>query len=1019
MKQELRDAIYVTGDTRLCQRSLLTHTQRLIIVPYAEVMAHVPASSTSYPIRRKPFRHHWTTSFSRDLQNFVVQLLPSIEELAVKEDVRKLLERLIRTIEPDSRLLSFGSTANGFSLRNSDMDLCCLIDSGRPPLNSSDLVTMVGDLLERETKFKVKTLPHARIPIIKLSLDPSPGFPYGISSDIGFENRLALENTRLLMSYASIDPLRVRTLVIFLKVWSKRRKINSPYSGTLSSYGYALLVIYFLVHVKNPPVLPNLQQMPPLRPISHEETHIGSHNIWFFDDIDLLRQRWQSSNTDSVADLLIDFFKYFSREFSYNTCVVSIRAGLLKKASKGWQSDDTRDSTRDRNRFCIEDPFEIDYNVARCVTKDGLYTIRGEFMRASRILAARPERTIMALAQLCEERDVEFVRPLAPQPFVPPRMATTAPQSLHVQTVTQGLDSLPPTIFESFPSNASDSSPAAGVESFDSSLDSKSPSSSPVEAVLPQPRDPPAHMAPRRAQWTSPPPPDDPDRIAYESRLGAGLTLATASTVARKSDRGHSGASSSSSEILTDEDHEKAELESVGSFASADGTGALTSTGSGSISIGQGSSMRAGVNLGLSHSFPKPPLSFFGPPELSEYPPQFAYYHGIEVPPIEATEDDADGWLVISTPRPVLPSATVPGEATMFGDTEDFAQSNSRGRPALRFGFVAENSSESPKPPHHVLHDHHRGGLSTPGKTSDSPRRSSSGPPAPRARIGGKWANFTPAPSLTSIPHFIPDKNQPPSRTDMLTSIANTIDKPAAPVEIADTDASSLNSGSNSPSSSIIGLNSTYRYSPPSLSSSIRTPFPLYQTMNPALPSATPYVPLSNSRSNSFRDVAQIHPLPTVVPSASTIPDANIFTMSGSPHDVMPLTSGDNVPPSSTSPISLGTACLITSDRVISRPDQENDHVRLADEPHQSHKRYSDTIPISLTQQFVELQRANDATPTPKSPKLNGTRMSTSPKNTHTTINSNKDKTTTVVQSPSKAVQAAKAVGVTLEAASP
>ena len=42
-----------------------------------------------------------------------------MDELAVKEDVRKLLEKLIRTIEPESRLLSFGSTANGFSLRNS------------------------------------------------------------------------------------------------------------------------------------------------------------------------------------------------------------------------------------------------------------------------------------------------------------------------------------------------------------------------------------------------------------------------------------------------------------------------------------------------------------------------------------------------------------------------------------------------------------------------------------------------------------------------------------------------------------------------------------------------------------------------------------------------------------------------------------------------------------------------------------------------------------------------------------
>jgi hypothetical protein len=52
------------------------------------------------------------------------------------------------------------------------------------------------------------------------------------------------------------------------------------------------------------------------------------------------------------------------------------------------------DPSRERNRLCIEvcigsswalnsslshqaqDPFEIDFNVARCVTKDGLYTAR-------------------------------------------------------------------------------------------------------------------------------------------------------------------------------------------------------------------------------------------------------------------------------------------------------------------------------------------------------------------------------------------------------------------------------------------------------------------------------------------------------------------------------------------------------------------------------------------------------------------------------------------------------------------
>ena len=111
--------------------------------------------------------------FSQCLVDFVVQLLPAVEELAIKEDVRKLLERLIRTIEPESRLLSFGSTANGFSLKNSgppihaptsflcggvvdtlipDMDLCCLIDSDERT-TASNLVTLLGDLLERGKTF--------------------------------------------------------------------------------------------------------------------------------------------------------------------------------------------------------------------------------------------------------------------------------------------------------------------------------------------------------------------------------------------------------------------------------------------------------------------------------------------------------------------------------------------------------------------------------------------------------------------------------------------------------------------------------------------------------------------------------------------------------------------------------------------------------------------------------------------------------------------------------------------------
>ncbi|MBZ6397951.1 MAG: hypothetical protein LBF18_23345 [Pantoea sp.] len=65
-----------------------------------------------------------------------------------------------------------------------------------------------------ETNYYVKMLPRARIPIIKLTLPPTPDVPMGMACDIGFENRLALENTRLLLTYAMIDS-RLRTLVLF------------------------------------------------------------------------------------------------------------------------------------------------------------------------------------------------------------------------------------------------------------------------------------------------------------------------------------------------------------------------------------------------------------------------------------------------------------------------------------------------------------------------------------------------------------------------------------------------------------------------------------------------------------------------------------------------------------------------------------------------------------------------------------------------------------------------------------
>lgn len=224
---------------------------------------------------------------------------------------------------------------------------------------------------------------------------------------MGFNNHVALENTRLLLSYAMLDPPRVRTLVLLVKVWTKRRKLNAPFTGTLSSYGYTLLVLFFLVHVQRPAVLPNLQRIAAERPLERDEVMLEGHNVYFYDDMDALRRTWHSANRDHVGELLLRFFRYFARDFQYAKDVVSLSSegGLLTKDG-AWAAD----------VFGIEDPFQRGYNVARTVTKDGLYTIRGEFMRASRLLANRSVPAAQLLDELCAEREDSLTRaPDAPR----------------------------------------------------------------------------------------------------------------------------------------------------------------------------------------------------------------------------------------------------------------------------------------------------------------------------------------------------------------------------------------------------------------------------------------------------------------------------------------------------------------------------------------------------------------------------------------------------------------------------
>lgn len=235
----------------------------------------------------------------------------------------------------------------------------------------------------------------------------------GIQCDINFSNTLALHNTRLLRCYSLCDP-RVRLIIIFIKAWASKRQINSPYHGTLSSYGYVLMVLHYLANIVEPAIIPNLQQCgKALRDNSPENSiPIDGYNVRFWrsetEIRDRVRRKLMTKNhEDSIGIIICGFFHYFAHQnmytphggFQWTNEVLSLRTkgGILLKKNKGWTGaisvvteptapgEEPRE-VRHRYLLAIEDPFETDHNIARTVVHYGIVSIRNEFRRAVSII---------------------------------------------------------------------------------------------------------------------------------------------------------------------------------------------------------------------------------------------------------------------------------------------------------------------------------------------------------------------------------------------------------------------------------------------------------------------------------------------------------------------------------------------------------------------------------------------------------------------------------------------------------
>ncbi|KAI8850963.1 hypothetical protein BC829DRAFT_137610 [Chytridium lagenaria] len=108
-------------------------------------------------------------SLTREGREIVMEVETGEEERRMREGVFEVVQEIARRVFPDAILHHFGSTANGFSLANSDMDLCiCLRNLESQKISPAQCVEKIGHALKQAGMKDVKMLTRARVPIVKM-----------------------------------------------------------------------------------------------------------------------------------------------------------------------------------------------------------------------------------------------------------------------------------------------------------------------------------------------------------------------------------------------------------------------------------------------------------------------------------------------------------------------------------------------------------------------------------------------------------------------------------------------------------------------------------------------------------------------------------------------------------------------------------------------------------------------------------------------------------------------------------
>ncbi|XP_041854762.1 terminal uridylyltransferase 4 isoform X2 [Melanotaenia boesemani] len=297
-----------------------------------------------------PITADFLTVLNKVCEQCYSDFAPDELEVGVREHILQDLETFVRRHFSGARLQLFGSSKNGFGFRQSDLDICMVLE-GQETIEDAACISIIESLarlLKKHSGLKnILPITTAKVPIVKFY-----HIHTGLEGDISLYNTLALHNTHLLASYAAIDR-RVKILCYVMKVFAKMCDIGDASRGSLSSYAYTLMVLFFLQQ-RNPPVIPVLQEI--YLGLKKPEVLVDGWNVYFFDDLKTLPSHWPQfgRNTETVGELWLGLLRFYTEDFDFKEHVVCIRQhARLTTFNKQWTS----------KYIVIEDPFDLNHNL--------------------------------------------------------------------------------------------------------------------------------------------------------------------------------------------------------------------------------------------------------------------------------------------------------------------------------------------------------------------------------------------------------------------------------------------------------------------------------------------------------------------------------------------------------------------------------------------------------------------------------------------------------------------------------